>query len=178
MKLFVSQCQTEAVRDEKKWKELQRRQSKSESLDSTRSQVRCHAQLSAARFTQTSNRKMTYTAAALGTPALLVTKWIPGATTHGGLGLQSSRYRSAKLVPTLTDRGVSRGQRNDSPRPFISVHKTGIRYLFIRQLLNWPRGAHEAEWTPFQTHCHSENLAAPGIEPGTSIKNTYKSMCI
>jgi hypothetical protein len=22
-----------------------------------------------------------------------------------------------------------------------------------------------AEWTPFQTHCYSENLAAPGIEP-------------
>jgi hypothetical protein len=27
---------------------------------------------------------------------------------------------------------------------------------------------HEAEWTPFQTHCLSENLEAPGIEPGTS----------
>jgi hypothetical protein len=25
---------------------------------------------------------------------------------------------------------------------------------------------HEAEWTPFQIHCFSENLAAPGIEPG------------
>jgi hypothetical protein len=25
-----------------------------------------------------------------------------------------------------------------------------------------------AEWTPFQTHCYSENLIAPGIEPGTS----------
>jgi hypothetical protein len=25
-----------------------------------------------------------------------------------------------------------------------------------------------AEWTPFQTHCYSENLVAPGIEPGTS----------
>jgi hypothetical protein len=25
-----------------------------------------------------------------------------------------------------------------------------------------------AEWTPFQTHCYSENLAAPGIEHGTS----------
>jgi hypothetical protein len=61
---------------------------------------------------------------------------IPGATTHGGLGLQSGRRRSAMLVPTLTDRGVSRGQRNDSPRPFFSVHETGIRYLFIRQLLN------------------------------------------
>jgi hypothetical protein len=26
-----------------------------------------------------------------------------------------------------------------------------------------------AEWTPFQTHCYSENLAAPEIEPGTSV---------
>jgi hypothetical protein len=25
-----------------------------------------------------------------------------------------------------------------------------------------------AEWTPFQTHCYSENLVAPGIEAGTS----------
>jgi hypothetical protein len=27
---------------------------------------------------------------------------------------------------------------------------------------------HEAEWTPFQTHCLSENLEALGIEPGNS----------
>jgi hypothetical protein len=26
-----------------------------------------------------------------------------------------------------------------------------------------------AEWTPFQTHCYSENLVAPGIGPGTSV---------
>jgi hypothetical protein len=25
-----------------------------------------------------------------------------------------------------------------------------------------------AEWTPFPTHCYSENLATSGIEPGTS----------
>jgi hypothetical protein len=31
------------------------------------------------------------------------------------------------------------------------------------QLLNC---THEAEWTPFQTHYFSENLVAPGIEPG------------
>jgi hypothetical protein len=28
-----------------------------------------------------------------------------------------------------------------------------------------------AEWTPFQTHYYSENLAAPGIEPGTSVSS-------
>jgi hypothetical protein len=25
---------------------------------------------------------------------------------------------------------------------------------------------HEAEWTPFQTHCFTKNLVASGIEPG------------
>jgi hypothetical protein len=31
------------------------------------------------------------------------------------------------------------------------------------------------EWTPFQTHCYSENLVAPGIEPEASalaVKNS------
>jgi hypothetical protein len=32
----------------------------------------------------------------------------------------------------------------------------------FKQLLNC---THEAEWTPFQTHYFSENLAVPGIEP-------------
>ena len=44
-----------------------------------------------------------------------------GATALQGLGRQSGRRRSAKLVPTFADRGVSRGQRNESPRPLISV---------------------------------------------------------
>jgi hypothetical protein len=39
------------------------------------------------------------------------------------------------------------------------------RYFSFKQLLNYPR---EAEWTPFQTYYFSENLVAPGIEPGTS----------
>lgn len=38
--------------------------------------MRYHAQFSAARFTKSSKRKMTSKAGALGTPALLVTKWI------------------------------------------------------------------------------------------------------
>jgi hypothetical protein len=33
------------------------------------------------------------------------------------------------------------------------------------ELLIYP---HEAEWTPFQNHDFSENLIAPGIEPGIS----------
>ena len=36
---------------------------------------------------------------------------------------QSGRRRSAKLVPTFAGRGVSRGQRNGSPRPLNSVFK-------------------------------------------------------
>ena len=37
-----------------------------------------------------------------------------GATALQGFGRQSGRRRSAKLVPTFADRGVSRGQRNGS----------------------------------------------------------------
>jgi hypothetical protein len=52
---------------------------------------------------------------------------------------------------------------------------------FLCQLLQIERGAARparrlimvfytgaAEWTPFQTNCYSENLVAPGIEPGAS----------
>ena len=49
-----------------------------------------------------------------------------GATALVGLGLQSGRRRSAKLVPTFADRGASRGQSNGSPRPLISVYRTWI----------------------------------------------------
>ena len=38
-----------------------------------------------------------------------------GATAQQGFGRQSGRRRSAKLVPTFADRGVSRGQRNGYP---------------------------------------------------------------
>jgi hypothetical protein len=41
------------------------------------------------------------------------------------------------------------------------------RYLSFKKLLIY---AHEAEWTPFQTHCYSENVVAPGIEPESSGK--------
>jgi hypothetical protein len=39
------------------------------------------------------------------------------------------------------------------------------RYFSFKHLLSCP---HEAEWTPFEIRCFSENLVAPGIEPGTS----------
>jgi hypothetical protein len=37
------------------------------------------------------------------------------------------------------------------------------RYFFFQIS---PQLYYKAEWTPFQTHCFSENLIAPGIEPG------------
>jgi len=55
-----------------------------------------------------------------------------GATALKGLGRQSGRRRSAKLVPTFADRGVSCGQRNGSPRPLISVYRTWIATYFIQ----------------------------------------------
>ena len=55
-----------------------------------------------------------------------------GATALQGLGRQSGRRRSAKLVPTFADRGVSRGQRNGSPGPLISVYRTWIATYFIQ----------------------------------------------
>ena len=55
-----------------------------------------------------------------------------GATAIQGFGRQSGRGRSAKLVPTFADRGLSRGQRNGSPRPLISVSRTWIATYFIQ----------------------------------------------
>ena len=51
-------------------------------------------------------------------------KKLRGLSPASELYRQSGRRRSAKLVPTFADRGVSRGQRNGSPRPF--------KYLFSR----------------------------------------------
>ena len=53
--------------------------------------------------------------------AVVTTPWPLSASE---LYRQSGRRWSAKLVPTFADRGVSRGQRNGSPRPLISVFWT------------------------------------------------------
>jgi hypothetical protein len=53
----------------------------------------------------------------------------------------------------------------DPPRSLISVFYTGAATLLSSSssfILT------RAEWNPFQTHRHSENLAEPGIESGTS----------
>ena len=59
-------------------------------------------------------------------------KMFSGASALQGFDRQSGRRRSAKLVPTFADRGVSRGQRNGSPRPLISVYRTWIATYFIQ----------------------------------------------
>jgi hypothetical protein len=60
---------------------------------------------------------------------------------------------------------MSRGQRGGSPTVVNLIFLDRSRYFSFKQLLIYP---HEAEWTPFQTHCYSGNLVAPVIEPGTS----------
>jgi hypothetical protein len=52
----------------------------------------------------------------------------------------------------------------DPPQSLISVFYTGATtFLSSNSSFILTR----AEWTPFQTQCDSENLVAPGIEPGT-----------
>jgi hypothetical protein len=54
----------------------------------------------------------------------------------------------------------------DPPRSLISVFYTrAATFLSSSSAFILTR----AEWTPFQTHCYSENLAAPGFEPGTFV---------
>ena len=57
----------------------------------------------------------------------LVSSSSSGATALQGLGRESGRRRSAKLVPTFADRGVSRGQRNGS-----LFTETGSLLIFIQ----------------------------------------------
>jgi hypothetical protein len=51
------------------------------------------------------------------------------------------------------------------PPVVFSVFLTRAATTSSKYLLSY---THEAEWTLFQTHCLSENLEAPGIEPRTS----------
>jgi hypothetical protein len=68
----------------------------------------------------------------------------------------SDRRLSAKLVPNfkadLYGRNLGFLER--------------IRYSFFQVAPQLHSRGHEAEWTPFKIYCFSENLVAPGIEPG------------
>jgi hypothetical protein len=52
----------------------------------------------------------------------------------------------------------------DRPQSLIRVFQTGAA-TFLSSSSSF---IHEAEWTPFENNCYSENLVAPGIVPGTS----------
>jgi hypothetical protein len=68
------------------------------------------------------------------------------------------------LLPAFVDRGVSRGQRSGSPTVVNLSFLDPATFLSSSSSFMLTR----AERTSFQTHCYSENLAASGIEPGTS----------
>jgi hypothetical protein len=60
----------------------------------------------------------------------------------------------------------------DPPRLLISVFYTGAA-IFPSSSSSFIFTS--AEFPPFQNHSYSENLASPGIEPGTSWSATRKS---
>jgi hypothetical protein len=75
------------------------------------------------------------------------------------------------LMPTFADRGLSRGLCSGSPTVVNLSFVDQSRYLSFKYLI-YP---HEAEWTPFQTHCYAENLVASAIEPrtfGLAVRNS------
>jgi hypothetical protein len=93
------------------------------------------------------------------------------------LGISSQRTSVAicrrNVVPTFADRGLSRVQLGGSPTVVNLSSLNRSRYFSFKYLLIYP---HEAEWIPSQTHCYSENMVAPGTEPGTSesvARNSY-----
>jgi hypothetical protein len=58
---------------------------------------------------------------------------------------------------SLCGQKVSRGERNESPRPYSHISRTEPR-LSSKYLLSC---THETEWTPFQTHYFSKTLVVP-----------------
>ena len=99
-------------------------------------------------------------------PAVMVynkKKKSSGTTALQGLGQQSGRRRSAKLVPTFADRGVSRGQRNGSPRPFRKniVRKFFLEFVvqFFLEYLNFNFVINTECWKNEQEYCESERTA-------------------
>jgi hypothetical protein len=69
------------------------------------------------------------------------------------------------LVSTFPDRGVSRGERGRSPI-VVNLSFLDRSHYFLSSSSSFILT--RVEWTPFQIHCYSENLGAPGIEPATS----------
>jgi hypothetical protein len=91
------------------------------------------------------------------------TKQTPWPESASELYRPSDRRLSAKLVANFVDTEVSRGQHGGSPTAVVSFSRPKAATFSLKQLLNC---THEAQRNPFQAHYFSENLVAPGIEPG------------
>jgi hypothetical protein len=91
-------------------------------------------------------------------------KQTPWPLSTSELYRPSDRCSSAKLVLTFEGGGYCVVSAT-APYGRSLRFQDRSRYFSIKQLLSC---THETEWTPFQTHYFSENLVAPGIEPGTS----------
>jgi hypothetical protein len=79
------------------------------------------------------------------------------------LSRPSDCYLSTKLVPTYVGRGCHVVRVMD-PYGRIVKFLDQSHYFSPKSLLSC---THEAECTPFQTHYFSDDLVAPGIEPGS-----------
>jgi hypothetical protein len=88
-----------------------------------------------------------------------------GVNTQANYTVWATATFRINLVPTYVDRWESRGQRGGFPTAVNLSFIDRSRYFSFKQLLIILT---RAEWTPFQTHCYSENPVAPGIEPRTS----------
>jgi hypothetical protein len=91
------------------------------------------------------------------------TKQTPWTESASELYRPCDRRLLAKIAPIFADRGCHVVIVTD-PYGRILGFLDRSRNFSIKYLLSC---THEAEWTPFQTHCFSENLVVLGIEPGT-----------
>jgi hypothetical protein len=76
----------------------------------------------------------------------------------------SDRHLSENLVSTFADKECRVVSAADPLRQYSRLSRP--ESLLFLQSSSYC--THEAEWTPFRTHYLSENLIAPGMEPGTS----------
>jgi hypothetical protein len=67
------------------------------------------------------------------------------------------------LAPTFVDRGMSRDQCGETPAVVNLSFLDRSSYCFIEVA---PHLCSEIGWTPFQTHCYSENLKRRESNPG------------
>jgi len=90
----------------------------SDKRQSTKKNSMCSCRVSV--HTRVITRAVLYIRIATFTISAKLTKF-RGLSPHANYTDRAAAALSAKLVPTFADRGVSRGQRNGSPQPLISV---------------------------------------------------------